>query len=281
MPSIKEIKDYYDFSKLDYQIYNLAFSGISMHFGLWDEKTKTHKQALLNENKVLSEIAGINSGDYVLDIGCGYGTTSVWIAKNINCKVLGITISQKQVNEANILAKKHGVENLTNFKVMDFHTIEFPENTFDVVLAIESISHSKEKIKVLKEIYKVLKIDGIFVIADGFFAKNKRDLSRREKEIARICFEGVHVPPVAEQKEFQIWLEEAGFKSIQWFDKTLNILKTSKRVSILGKLFLPFSTVLGLCGFKQISTSHVKAFIYQYYAWKDGIGVYGIFSAKK
>src|ERR1017187_6626070 len=95
-----EIIDYYDFSKLDYQIYNTAFSNISMHFGIWDENVKSHREALLNENKVLAGLANITAKDYVLDVGCGYGTTAIWLAKNIGCKVVGITISQKQVDEA-------------------------------------------------------------------------------------------------------------------------------------------------------------------------------------
>jgi cyclopropane fatty-acyl-phospholipid synthase-like methyltransferase len=281
MISTEEIKEYYDFSKLDYQIYNTASSDISMHFGLWDSSVHSHREALLNENKILSQIANIKSSDYVLDIGCGYGTTSIWLAKNIGCKVLGITISDKQVEEAKETAKRYAVDHLTDFRVMDFHNLEFPDNTFNKVIAIESVSHSSDKQKVIKEIYRVLKPEGIFVIADGFFAKSRDNLSEEEKKIAKICFEGVHVPPLAEQKEFENWLKEVGFNEVGWFDKTSNILRTSKRISNFGRLFLPLSKVLGLFGFKAISTSHVKAFIYQYYGWKDGMGVYGIFSATK
>ena len=281
MVSTKEIKDYYDFSKLDYQIYNTASSNISMHFGLWDESVHSHREALLNENRVISQIANIQNSNYVLDIGCGYGTTSIWLAKIIGCKVLGITINEKQVAEAKEIAKKNGVEHLTDFKVMDFHNLEFPDNTFDKVVAIESVSHSSDKQRVIKEIYRVLKTNGVFTIADGFFAKSKEGLSEQEKKIAQICFEGVHVPPLAEEKEFESWLKESGFQDIRWLDKTANILKTSKRISYIGRLFLPLSKIWGLFGFKSISTSHVKAFIYQYYGWKTGMGVYGIFSAKK
>lgn len=281
MISNQEIKEYYDFSKLDYQIYNTAASDISMHFGLWDESVNSHKEALLNENKIISQIANIQSSDDVLDVGCGYGTTSIWLAKNIGCKVLGVTISEKQVEEAKEIAKKYSIDHLTDFRVIDFHNLEFPDNTFDKVVAIESVSHSSDKQRVIKEIYRVLKPNGVFVIADGFFAKNKESLFEQEKRIAQICFEGVHVPPLAEQKEFEGWLKELGFQHVKWFDKTANILKTSKRISYIGRLFLPLSKIWSFFGFKSISTSHVKAFVYQYYAWKSGMGVYGIFSATK
>jgi cyclopropane fatty-acyl-phospholipid synthase-like methyltransferase len=252
-----------------------------MHFGIWDENVKSHKQALLNENKVLAQLANITVSDCVLDVGCGYGTTSIWLAKNIGCRVVGITISQKQVDEAKEIAKKYGVENLTDFRVMDYHKMDFENGTFDKAIAIESICHSTEQPVVLKEICRILKPTGTLAIADGYFAKDTKNLTAREKEIAQTCFEGVHVPPLAEQKEFEIWLRQVGFSNVQWFDKTKYIMKISKKISDLGKLFLPISKFLGFLGMKAIGTPHVKAFIYQYYAWRDGLGVYGMFVAKK
>lgn len=281
IPTSKEILDYYDFSKLDYQIYNTATSNISMHFGIWDENVNSHREALLNENKVLAELADITSNDYVLDVGCGYGTTSIWLAKHIGCKVVGITISEKQVLEAREMAKKYGVGHLTDFRVMDFHNIDFSENIFDKILAIESICHSSEQLKVLKEIYRVLKQNGRLAIADGYFAKNTKNLTEREKEIAKICFEGVKVPPLAERDQFENLLGQTGFQDIEWFDKTKYILKISKKISNFAKIILPISKLLGILGIKALGTPHVKAFIYQYYAWRDGLGVYGIFSARK
>jgi len=280
-PTKEQIVDYYDFSKLDYQIYNTAKSNISMHFGIWDESVHSHKEALLNENKVLAKLVNITSNDYVLDVGCGYGTTSIWLARNIGCKVVGITISQKQVDEANKMAKRHGVSHLTDFRVMDFHKIDFSEQTFDVVISIESICHSSEQPKVLGEIYRTLKPNGRLAIADGYFAKDIKNLTDTEKEIARICFEGVKVPPLAERETFEKWLKFTGFQEVEWFDKTKNILKISKKISSLAKMLLPLSGVLGFLGIREIGTPHVKAFINQYYAWRDGLGVYGMFSARK
>jgi tocopherol O-methyltransferase len=278
----KEIIDYYDFSKLDYKIYNWSFSnGISMHFGLWDENVHSHKEALLNENKVLAEIAKIGERDYVLDVGCGYGTTAIWLAKNIGCKVVGITISEKQVETAKEMARKNGVAHLTDFRIMDFHKIDFPEKTFDVAIAIESICHSTTQAIVLGEIYRVLKLHGRLAIADGYFNKSKNSLTEKEKELAKLCCEGVHVPILPERQEFENWLKEAEFKNIKWFDKTKYILKISKKISGLAKLFLPISKILGFFGIRAIGASHVKAFINQYYAWRDGLGVYGIFTAEK
>ncbi|MGD0976958.1 MAG: methyltransferase domain-containing protein [Minisyncoccia bacterium] len=281
MPTNKEIVDYYDFSKLDYQIYNLASSNISMHFGIWDENVHNHKEALLNENRALAEIASLTSNDYVIDLGCGYGTTAIWLAKNIGCRVVGITISEKQVEEAKKAAEIHKVSHLTDFRVMDFNKTDFPDATFNVAIAIESICHASDESKVLKENYRILKPNGRLAIADGYLAKDKNTLTPKEQEIAKICFEGVHVPPLPERKEFEQWLVETGFSGIKWFDKTQSILKISNKISSLAKILYPISKIMGLLGIRSISTPHVKAFINQYYAWRDGLGVYGVFYGEK
>ena len=280
-PTKEEIVDYYDFSKFDYQLYNGALSNISMHFGLWDESTRNHREALLNENKVLAKLAGITPKDYVIDLGCGYGTTSIWLAKNIGCRVVGITISEKQVSEAKKVAEAQGVASLVDFKVMDYHNTSFSEGAFDVAIAIESIAHSSDKPKVLIEIFRILKPHGRLAIADGYFAKDKNNLTKREQEIAKNCFEGVHVPVLSEQQEFERWIKESGFSNIQWIEKTSSILRISKKISRFAKFILPISTILGFLGLKSLSASHVKAFRDQYYAWRDGLGVYGIFLARK
>jgi tocopherol O-methyltransferase len=281
MPTTQEISNYYTFSKLDYQLYNLSRSSISMHFGMWDESVKNHKQALLNENKVLTDIAKITDKDSVVDFGCGYGMSAVWLALHYGCQVTGITLGLDQVECATQLAKKWGIAHKVTFQTADFHKTPFPNEFFTVVFSIESISHSETKPVVLKEAYRLLKPGGRLVIADGFFAKDPNTLTHEESIIAKKCFEGVHVPPVAKKSDFEQWIKDAGFKNVLFFDKTQAILPTAKKCHRFGKILYPFSKLLRPFHVKALQPSHMEAFINQYYAWRDGIGVYGIFYAEK
>lgn len=283
--NIRDIKRYYQYNKLDYMIYSKSWHFISMHYGIWDETTSNHKAALLNENKIVSEIAGINDRDVVLDIGCGYGTTAVWIAMNMGARVVGISINKKEIEAAKKLAQYCHVSDLAQFFVMDYHHIALPNKKFTVVLAIESISHSNRKSTVLSEMKRLLKQNGRLIVADGYFAKDPASLSLHEKSIADKCFRGVSIPPLETVAEFSTRLKKLKLRNISNIDFTKGILPTSKRVFLLGLLLYPISLLLiplrisSRIGWLRIS--HMSAFINQYFAFNGGMGQYNITLAIK
>ena len=84
----------------------------------------------------------------VLDVGCGIGGTSRYIAKKLNSDstVTGITLSPEQVRRGTELAKERGITN-ANFQVMDALQMTFPDNSFDIVWACESGEHMPDKKK--------------------------------------------------------------------------------------------------------------------------------------
>ncbi len=281
MPSTKEINDYYAFSKLDYRLYNTRASDLSMHYGIWDEATQSHRDALANENRVVANAVNIRRRDHVIDLGCGYGSTAVWLAKHLGCRVTGITLSKDQVADARRLARRRKVEGLVTFCTMDFHRTRFADSTFDAAISIESISHSSQKLRVLAETWRILKPGGRIAVADAYFRRDPKSLSPLEKDIATACFEGVHVPPLPRKEQFENWLVDAGFSNVRWFDKTPCILPTAERVNRLGRLLLPVSRLFSVLGLRSLQVSHMKAFVNQFYAFRDGIGLYGVFSARK
>merc|ERR1711988_392467 len=94
--------------------------------------------------------SGLNSLDAppekVLDVGCGIGGTSRYLAAKLGDRstVTGITLSPRQVERASTLAEVAGLTNV-NFKVMDALKMDFPDNSFDLVWACESGEHMPDK----------------------------------------------------------------------------------------------------------------------------------------
>mmetsp|Transcript_916 Transcript_916/g.1760 ORF Transcript_916/g.1760 Transcript_916/m.1760 type:complete len:390 (+) Transcript_916:196-1365(+) len=102
----------------------------------------------------------------VLDVGCGIGGTSRYLASKLgsDSHVTGITLSPNQVARATALAKERGLDN-TEFKVMDALAMKFPDNSFDMVWACESGEHMPDKKKYVEEMARVLKPGGVMVMA--------------------------------------------------------------------------------------------------------------------
>lgn len=103
----------------------------------------------------------------ILDVGCGIGGTSRYLANKLKDKgtqVTGITLSPKQVERATELANERGLDNV-KFQVMDALKMDFPDNTFDLVWGCESGEHMPDKAAYVEEMTRVLKPGGTLVIA--------------------------------------------------------------------------------------------------------------------
>jgi len=81
----------------------------------------------------------------VLDVGCGIGGTSRYIAKKFpSADVTGITISPEQRRRAEQLATERGIGN-AKFELVDALNMTFADNSFDLVWACESGEHMPDK----------------------------------------------------------------------------------------------------------------------------------------
>jgi MPBQ/MSBQ methyltransferase len=122
----------------------------------------------------------------VLDVGCGFGGTSRYLARALgpDSEVTAITLSPKQVERATELAIEQNTPN-TKFMVEDALAMSFPDNSFDIVWACESGEHMPDKKKYIEQMMRVLKPGGKFVMATwcqrddreiGLEKRDKRDL---------------------------------------------------------------------------------------------------------
>jgi len=143
-----QIINYYDYTLPFYHWFWYGnSSSYALHYGLWDKNTKNLSEALINTNKFLARKAKVKNGDKILDAGCGTGGSSIWLATNFKVHIVGITISQKQLEQAQKLAKKNKVEDQVTFLLRDYLETGFKDDSFDVIWAIESVCHAENKKK--------------------------------------------------------------------------------------------------------------------------------------
>ena len=102
----------------------------------------------------------------VLDYGCGNGIHSVFLAKQ-GAKMIGIDLSEPLLRIAKKRAKQEGVEDKTDFLLMDCEELKFPDNSFDIIFDGGTFSSLDVK-KAYPKLARVLKPTGFLVGIETF-----------------------------------------------------------------------------------------------------------------
>ena len=100
----------------------------------------------------------VKKGEKILDIGFGSGIILKMLVKK-ECDTYGIDISSEAVEYIKKTNKKAKV------KVCDAEKPDFPDNSFDKVICSEVIEHLEKPENLLKEVYRILKPKGTFIIS--------------------------------------------------------------------------------------------------------------------
>merc|ERR1711966_115285 len=92
----------------------------------------------------------------VLDIGCGWGSLAIDIAKSAKCEVTGITLSENQFNYCLKKSKELNLENQLKFKLIDYRELN---EKFDRIVSVGMFEHVGRKFykKFFKQINNLLK----------------------------------------------------------------------------------------------------------------------------
>ena len=96
----------------------------------------------------------------VLDAGCGIGGSSRLLAKQFNCRVVGVDLAEKFIESAIFLTQCTRLENLVSFQQGSVLDLPFENNTFDAVLCQHILMNIEDKSTAAKEFFRILKPGG-------------------------------------------------------------------------------------------------------------------------
>lgn len=142
--------------------------GEHMHHGYYGptgKEKKDRRQAQIDLIEELLNWAGVEQAKEILDVGCGIGGSSLYLAQKFNARAVGITLSPVQASRATERALEAGLATDVQFQVADALDMPFADDTFDFVWSMESGEHMPDKEKFLQECYRVLKPGGTFLMA--------------------------------------------------------------------------------------------------------------------
>lgn len=143
--------------KIERNKYEVFHKDTSVQTSIIDSKNFTYRTIIDQLNKYLKK------KNHVLDIGCGAGVLSLYLAHKGNT-VDAIDISQKSIDTCKQSAEELNLEKKVFFKKMNF-PYESPSKKYDFILFIEVIEHLKDDNLALKNLFQLLKPKGLAIIS--------------------------------------------------------------------------------------------------------------------
>lgn len=111
----------------------------------------------------------------MLDIGCGFGGPSIYLAKKYSVDITGIDPVKHILDKATKIADQQQLATKLTYVWTPQLPYPFADETFDIAFSKEALLHSREKEAVIKEIFRVLKPGGQVVILDWVFSEITND----------------------------------------------------------------------------------------------------------
>jgi SAM-dependent methyltransferase len=138
---------------LDFQ----AYVGITKHNGGF---------AATNE---LLALCHIKDAQEVLNVGCGIGVGSAYIASKYGCRVVGVDISEKMIEWSRQRAREERVEDKVEFQTADVLELPFEADRFDVVFCESVLAFVEDKLRAIRECVRVARPGGYVGLNETFW----------------------------------------------------------------------------------------------------------------
>jgi len=198
--------------------------GEHLHHGYYGATGREHKERRQAQIDLIEELlawGGVSQPGQILDVGCGLGGSSLYLAEKYQAQVTGITLSPVQANRAKVRAESQGLGDRTSFLVADALAMPFADQSFDLVWSLESAEHFPDKKQFLQEACRVLKPGGLLLLATWCHRPPTTatgELTPQEQRHLAEIYRVYCLPPVVSIVDYENLAQGVNFQQIRTAD---------------------------------------------------------------
>lgn len=172
---------------------DLAAWAPNAHWGLFEDgdepaDTESLIAATDSMNELICDCADVADGDAVLDVGCGFGGTLNHVNGRLRgSRLVGVNIDLRQLRLC--LSPPQPTANTLDWVCADGCALPLGSGTFDAVLSVESAFHMASRATFFREVSRVLRSAGRFVVADFLVSLERgsgQDPAQRGARLAHV-----------------------------------------------------------------------------------------------
>ncbi|WP_407561636.1 SAM-dependent methyltransferase [Streptomyces sp. 184] len=232
-PSPGEVGSAYDrFGPL----YDLTQGSSAIHVGRWSAGGpgppattlgELADRAMDRQTDYYIDTLAPGAGDHVLDIGSGTGGPAVRLAERTGARVTGVTVSETQVARSRERAAAASLSEHVSFVLADALELPYEDGAFDAAWAIDSFAHIADRLRGLRQAWRVLPRGGQFLLTE--FTR-RGDPSPAQLETFRQVWTSPPPLPLAEGLRLAY---EAGFELVRLENQTPDVLMNAEVMTVL------------------------------------------------
>ena len=239
--SKSNVAHHYDISEKLYDLF--LDSNRQYSCAYFKNENDSLEQAQSNKIEHIIKKLNLKPNQKVLDIGSGWGSLAIEIAKKSQCEVLGITLSENQYKHSVEKAKANGLENQVQFKLADYRDLN---EKFDRIVSVGMFEHVGRKFysTYFNSVSKLLNDDGIALIHTIGSVNPPRD---PHPWITKYIFPGGYTPSLSEVakpieksgliiSDLEVWRMHYSHTLRNWKERFLN--KREKVLEMFDEKFL-------------------------------------------
>jgi cyclopropane fatty-acyl-phospholipid synthase-like methyltransferase len=178
-----------------------------------------------DEMRHFFELLQLGPQSRVLDVACGSGGPTLFMARSTGCSATGVDITYSGIHSAGETAAALDLASRATFQQVDAGgPLPFDDGSFDAVTCIDAIDHFQDRVSLFKEWYRVLRPGGRILFTDPIVVTG---LLERQEMIHRSRSMGIFLftPPGLNER----FIETAGFETPRVEDVTGNIVQVSRQ----------------------------------------------------